>query len=139
MAYEELKSSGITNSTPENIVFGAGTIHKGLKLEDGKWNFEESLIGATQGGSKLSIIPEVINIEADGALVKVKGLTKKIGETATMEVNLLELTPDILADVTMGNIASSLEFTGYFEITSKANIDHNDYVENIAFVGKKLD
>lgn len=139
MAYEELKSSGITNTTPENIMFGAGTIHKGLKLEGSKWNFEESLIGATQGGSKLSIVPEVTNIEADGALVKVKGLTKKIGETATMEINLLELTPDILKDVTIGNVASSEEFTGYYEITSKANIEANDYVENIAFVGKKLD
>ena len=139
MAYEELKSSGITNTTPENIMFGAGTIHKGLKLEGSKWNFEDSLIGATQGGSKLSIVPEVTNIEADGALVKVKGLTKKIGETATMEINLLELTPDILKDVTIGNVASSEEFTGYYEITSKANIEANDYVENIAFVGKKLD
>ena len=139
MAYEELKSSGITNDTPENIMFGAGTIHKGLKFEGSKWNFEESLIGATQGGSKLSIVPEVTNIEVDGALVKVKGLTKKIGETATMEINLLELTPDILKDVTIGNVASSEEFTGYYEITSKANIEANDYVENIAFVGKKLD
>ena len=32
MAYEELKSSGITADTPKNILFGAGTIHKGLKL-----------------------------------------------------------------------------------------------------------
>lgn len=138
MAYEELKSSGITEATPENILFGAGTIHKGLKYEGSKWNFEESLIGATQGGSKLSIVPEVTNIEADGALVKVKGLAKKIGETATMEINLLELTPEILADVTIGNIASSSEVTGYSEITSKANIEAGDYVENIAFIGKKL-
>ena len=138
MAYEELKSSGITGSTPENILFGAGTIHRGLKFAGSKWNFEESLIGATQGGSKLSIVPEVTDIEADGALVKVKGLAKKIGETATMEINLLELTPEILADVTIGNIASSTEFTGYSEITSKANIEAGDYVENIAFIGKTL-
>ena len=51
MAYEELKSSGITASTPENIMLGAGTIHKGLAFADGKWNFEESLIGATSGGN----------------------------------------------------------------------------------------
>ena len=47
MAYEELKSSGITAKTPENIMLGAGTIHKGLTNTDGKWNFEESLIGAS--------------------------------------------------------------------------------------------
>ena len=96
MAYDELKSSGITAKTPENIMLGAGTIHKGLTFTDGKWNFEESLIGATSGGSKVSIVPEYMDIEVDGALVAVKGLKHKVGETATMEVNFVEMTPDIL-------------------------------------------
>ena len=84
MAYEELKSSGITAKTPENIMLGAGTIHKGFALTDGKWNFEESLIGATSGGSKFSIVPEFMDIEVDGALVKLKGHQQKVCETATM-------------------------------------------------------
>ena len=94
MAYEELKSSGISAKTPQNIVLGAGTLHKGLTFTDGKWNFEESLIGATSGGTKITIVPEFKDIEVDGALVKVKGLAVKIGETATMETNMVELTPD---------------------------------------------
>lgn len=32
MAYDELKSSGITENTPQNIMLGAGTIHKGFEL-----------------------------------------------------------------------------------------------------------
>jgi len=53
---------GITADTPKNILFGAGTIHKGLKYTagasggKGSWNFNESIIGATNGGSKLAII-----------------------------------------------------------------------------------
>lgn len=39
----EFKSSGVTDKTPGNILFGAGTIHKGLRFETGKWNFAESL------------------------------------------------------------------------------------------------
>ena len=31
MAWAELKSSGITSNTPENIMLGAGTIHAGLQ------------------------------------------------------------------------------------------------------------
>ena len=96
MAYEELNSSGITASTPENIMLGAGTIHKGLAFADGKWNFEESLIGATSGGAKASIVPEVTDIEVDGALVAVKGLRVKTGEKATIEVNFVEMTAEIL-------------------------------------------
>ena len=57
----EFKSSGVTEKTPGNIPFGAGTIHKGLKFDSGtkKWNFAESLVGATSGGSKFEIAPEV--------------------------------------------------------------------------------
>lgn len=139
MAYEELKSSGITAKTPENIMLGAGTIHKGLKFEGGKWNFEESLIGATSGGSKVSIVPEVTDIEVDGALVKVKGLTVKTGETATAEVNFVEMTPEVLKMVTIGEINETSDYTGYSEITSKARIEEGDYIENFGYIGKKTD
>lgn len=139
MAYEELKSSGITDKTPKNIMLGAGTIHKGLTLADGKWNFEESLIGATSGGAKASIVPEVTDIEVDGALVAVKGLRVKTGEKASIEVNFVEMTPDILKMVTIGEVAESDEYEGYTEIRSKARIEEGDYIEKFAYVGKKTD
>lgn len=139
MAYEELKSSGITAKTPDNIMLGAGTIHKGLTLTDGKWNFEESLIGATSGGSKFSIVPEYYTVPVDGALVKVKGLEHKVGEVATMEVNFVEMTPEILAMCVVGDVAASTDYEGYTEITSRALVKESDYIENLAYVGKKTD
>lgn len=139
MAYEELKSSGITESTPKNILLGAGTIHKGLTLTSGKWNFEESLIGATSGGSKVSIVPEYMDIEVDGALVAVKGLKHKVGETATMEVNFVEMTPEILKMCVVGDVKDSTDYEGFSEITSRARITEGDYIENLAYVGKKTD
>ena len=139
MAYEELKSSGITADTPKNIMLGAGTIHKGLAFADGKWNFEESLIGATSGGSKFSIVPEFMDIEVDGALVKVNGLRQKVGETATMEVNFIEMTPELLKMCVVGDVAESADYEGYSEITSRARLNENDYIENLGYVGKKTD
>jgi hypothetical protein len=139
MAYEELKSSGITADTPKNIMLGAGTIHKGLAFADGKWNFEESLIGATSGGSKFSIVPEFMDIEVDGALVKVKGLRQKVGETATMEVNFIEMTPELLKMCVVGDVAESTDYEGYSEITSRARLNENDYIANLGYVGKKTD
>ena len=139
MAYEELKSSGITDKTPKNIMLGAGTIHKGLALTDGAWNFEESLLGATSGGSKVSIVPEYMDIEVDGALVAVKGLKHKVGETATMEVNFVEMTPDILKMCVVGDVADSTDYEGYSEITSRGRITEGDYIENLAYVGRKTD
>ena len=140
MAYEELKSSGITENTPKNIMFGAGTIHKGFKLTEGKWNFAESLIGATSGGITVNITPEITDIEVDGKLVKVKGLSDvKTGETATMEINFIELSPEIIKALLVANDGESETYTGYNEITSKARISDGDYIENLAYVGRRLD
>ena len=130
--------NGVTANTPKNILFGAGTIHKGLKFSGDAWNFTESLAGATSGGSKLSIIPEVTPIEIDGALVKTKGLNVKTGETASMEVNFIELTEDIIMSSTFGALGVS-DDVNFDVIVSKAAIEEGDYWENIAFVGKTLE
>ena len=129
--------TGVSANTPKNILFGAGTIHKGLSYTGSAWNFDESIVGATSGGSKLSIVPEVTKVEVDGALVATKGLSVKTGETATMEINFIELTEDIIKAGTLGNAGTS-EDTNYSVIVSKADIAEGDYWDNIAFVGKTL-
>lgn len=142
---DEFKSSGITENTPKTIMLGAGTIHKGLTFtagqsgENGSWNFEESLICATSGGSKLSIVPEFYDVPVDGALVKVKGLTVKVGETATLEVNPIELTPDVLKMALIGDSSTSSTITGYDEIKSRAVINTGDYISNMGYVGKTIE
>lgn len=131
--------TGVSANTPKNILFGAGTIHKGLKYTSNAWNFADSIVGATSGGSKLSIIPEVTKVEVDGALVAAKGLSVKTGETATMEINFIELTKDIIKAATIGADGTSDDTENYDLIESKANIAEGDYWENIAFVGKTLE
>ena len=180
MAYEELKSSGITADTPKNILLGAGTIHKNLMLKyaltkdtalvsgktyytqggtegnytytkvaepnvsaiatyyEAAWNFAESLIGATSGGTKLTITPEFQDIEVDGALVKVKGLTVKIGETASIETNMVELTPEWIKMSIVGQDGTST-IDGYDVIESKRQLEDGDYITNFGYIGKKAD
>lgn len=135
----EFKSSGITANTPKTVMLGAGTIHKGLTCTDGVWNFEESLICATSGGSKLSIVPEFYDVPVDGALVKVKGLTVKVGETATLEINPIEMKPDILKMAVIGDEAASDTATGYSELTSRAIVNEGDYVTGLGYVGKTIE
>ena len=136
---EEFKSSGITEKTPKTVMLGAGTIHKGLEFSGSAWNFEESLICATSGGSKLSIKPEFYDIPVDGALVKVKGLTAKVGETATLEINPIELTPDVVSMAVIADKAASESAQGYTELTSRAVINEGDYVKKLAYVGKTIE
>ena len=125
--------NGLTAATPENILLGAGTYHKGLKFENGEWT--GACIGATSGGGKVSITGEYKDIELDGALVLVKGLTVKQGGTASIEVSLAEINGD--------NIKLATNFTegesdaeGYTMYIDKPNITENDYVDNFGFVGK---
>ena len=130
--------NGVNKNTPEKILFGAGTIHRGLKYTEGTgWNFTESLVGATSGGSKLSIVPEVTPIEVDGVHVNAKGLVEKTGEKASMELNLIELTKDIIKAATFAKDGESAD-AEYDLIESKASIEDGDYWDNIAFVGKTL-
>lgn len=182
----EFVPSGITEVTPENTLFGAGIVCKGLFYgehyfptadkapQEGKtyympqgtqpgvsylpfegssftsgtkyfekytgWNAAQTVIGATSGGTKLTITPEFTDIEADGATVKVKGLAVKTGETATLETNLLEVTTDAIQEAIVGTLVESdIVPEGYSEIVSTQQISDNDYIENLGFVGRRLD
>lgn len=127
--------TGVTSNTPKNILLGAGTIHKNLKYVEGTgWNFAETIMGATKDGSTVSIVPEFYEVEPDGALVSVKELTEKMGETATLKINFLELTKDIWQNAVLGELGTSAD-ANYDKIVSKAHVEKGDYLDNIAFVG----
>lgn len=133
-------SNGVTQDTAKNIQFGAGTIHRGLKYTEGKWNFANSIVGATSGGSHLTITPEYTSIAIDGVHVEVKGLTKKkTGVKAQLDVNWAELSADIIK--TALNAAENTEggVDDYTLLEDKPDIVEGDYWDNIAFVGKTLD
>ena len=123
---------GISTTTPENILLGAGTWHRNLKFTEGKWTGD--ILGATKGGGKIAITGEFVPIEVDGALVKVKGLVVKQGGTVTCEVNYAELSSDVMKMATLFEEAES-DADGYTMLRDKAAITEGDYVENFGFVG----
>ena len=125
---------GVSATTPENILLGAGTIHKNLTWEGNAWKGD--IIGATSGGNSVEIKGEIKDIELDGALVKVKGLAVMQGGTGTMEVNFAELSVDVMKMGMIGEVTEESDATGYSMIQTKANIEEGDYVQNFAFVGK---
>lgn len=135
----ELVMHGITENTPKNILLGAGTIFKNLTWDATKSQFKfDNVLGATSGGSKFSIKNEFKNIEADGAVVKVKGLTLKYGQVAQLETNLLDITVDNLKIAMLGE-EKTAEITGYKELVPKAQLEAGDYIDNLAYVGRKSD
>ena len=130
-----LGKHGISTTTPENIPLGAGTIHKNLKWDTASKKWTGDIVGATSGGNKVAITGEILDIELDGALVKVKGLAVKNGGTATMEVNFAELTSDIMKTATLFKQGES-DADGFTLLEDKASIEEGDYIENFGFVGQ---
>ena len=105
----------------------------------GAWDdAAENVLGATSGGNKLSIMSEITQIEVDGALVKVKGLTQKQGETGSLETNLAQHTKESFIRAIIGKEQESL-VKGYSQLTTKSLIEASDYLDNIAFVGTMSD
>lgn len=129
-----LKKSGITERTPKSLLLGAGTIYKSLKWDTEKNIWSGEIFGATSGGNKFTLKPEIVKVDIDGAVVDTKGLTQKQGETASLEINLVEITPASLKMAMIGEEVSS-EATGFTKLATKSVLSDDDYVDNIAFVG----
>lgn len=167
----KLKTHGITENTPKEVLLGAGAYYKNLKYDymltkdkeivtnkkyytknNDKYEVVEApvnadistyyelgwdgtILGATTGGGKVTITPEYLTIEPDGATVKVKGLEKKIGEVANMEINLLEFKEDNFVQALHMVEDTTKEVEGYKIYKSVRDIDDSAYFDNVAFVG----
>ena len=137
MAYVK---SGVTSNTKRNIAFGAGVYAQNLPW--GTVPTEEEvkagLIGATNGGGKLSIKPNVIPLELDGMLVAVRDMEQKSGEVAEMETNMAEVSTDYLAKSVIGK-ASETEDGKFDVIESSSKIDESHYYTGWGYIGQMLD
>lgn len=136
VSWSELKVSGVTENTPKQILMNACVLYKNFKYDTGKKKWNGTLLGATSGGTKFSIVPEITNISVDGVLVNAKGLVQKTGETAKIETNMVELTKDWVKATIIGQEGTSVDDTMEV-IESKTTIDDSDYIENFACVGFK--
>ena len=132
--------SAVTAETPKRIIFGAGVYAQNLPWDSVPTTeqVKTGLIGATNGGGKVVIKPNFVNLELDGVLVKVRGLTQKAGETATMETNMAEVSLEYLARAIIGKTSETED--GKFDIIdSKAKIEDADYYTGFGYIGQMLD
>lgn len=132
-----LKTHGITADTPKNLLFSAGTFYKNLEYKTDAWVGD--ILGATSGGGKLSITPEYVDAELDGATVAVKGAKFKVGETASIEANFTEIMEGRVVEALHLQEDTTKTVTGYKVFKSKAILDDDDFLKNIAFVGTLTD
>ncbi len=130
-----LKKHGITKETLDHMILGAGTIYKDLKYENGEWT--GTVLGATSGGITFNWEATWLDVEVDGATVLVKGLSKqKVGEEATLEGEMTEITDDILVKA-MHLTPVESDDPNYVRYVSKDSYtaSQEDYYDNVAYVG----
>lgn len=134
----DYRNNGITQNTPKRISLNAGTIHFGLEYSttDKSWNFEESLVCATQGGNKFTYAETIEQIEVDNAFVPVEGLDIKYGDSATLEANAVEITDDIIQKALHLMEGNDTSIDGYTLYKNQPTLPEGAYVKNVGFVSE---
>ena len=106
--------TGLTSLTKKNIQLDAGALYKNfVPATDTPATASAKLIGATEGGATLAIVPEVRQIAVDGA----KAETVKLALGAA-------------------TVTTSTSPANYDKIVPDADFDDADYLTNITWIGK---
>lgn len=133
--------TGITKGTPAKIAFGAGVYFQGVtydeKVAPTEAEILAAIIGATQEGGKLTITPEFFTPELDGKLVAVKELQQKVGETATMETSMVEVSADRIARSVIGEISESTD--GNYDVITSSELRSGHFYSGFGYYGELLD
>lgn len=134
--------SGVTSGTPSNIAFGAGVYFQGVPYNEKTAPTEEvikaAIFGATQDGGTVTITPEFFTPELDGVQVSTMELQVKVGEKATMDTSIAELSADLIAHQAIGKISTS-EDEDYDVVTSSAHLATGHFYEGFGYYGTLLD
>lgn len=97
--------TGITTNSHQRMVVGAGKVL--VDFVDGVGGGSERALGFTKGGNVFEVTPEYLDVDADGAYGKVKGLDIIIGCAAKLTVNLAEVLTTQNLLLMMGGLQSA--------------------------------
>lgn len=136
-----MPNSGITAKTPSRIVFGAGVYFQGVeyseKVAPTSEAIKAAIFGATQDGGTCTITPEFFAPELDGATVAVKELQAKVGETASMETSIAELSADLVKHMVIGKVTDSED--GNYDVVTSASLAAGHFYSGFGYYGKLMD
>lgn len=104
----------------------------------GAWDDSEgNVLCATSGGTKAKIVSEFLDIDVDGAYVKVSGFKVKTGEQASIEANMLNQSVESLKRAIVGKEVEDGLIKGFTQIETKPLLELSDYLSNIGYVYRK--
>ena len=93
------------------------------------------MLGATQGGGEFSAVPSIRQIEVDGVKGRAKGLETIDSWEVYIKATVLEATPDSIKAALSAATVDSESDEDYDVITGNAEIELDDYIDNITWIG----
>ncbi|HBV88315.1 MAG TPA: hypothetical protein DEF42_17120 [Desulfosporosinus sp.] len=119
---------GFTVDTPKHLLLDTGAIYTNYGLAG------EKLFGAVASGNEFDVEIKSYNVKVGGITnTNVKGLNFITDITASLKVNMLEFTTDILKTALQGSAVDTATNVDYDIITLPMN-GTQVYLENIALV-----
>ena len=122
---------GITSTTYTNLIYDTGAVYTGFT----DFSSLGTLLGATSGGSTLSIEQEVKVIQADGALGPVKGGRRIISTMAKLTVNFLEHSLANFKRAMPASTSATFDVS-WDAVTRAVRIADTDYIDDITLVAE---
>src|SRR5690606_15961992 len=107
--------------------------YKNLQYADGEFTGE--LLGATSGGNEFVVEVEQRAPEIDGVKSRIKGLKFVNAHEAHLVTNVKEITAENIK-LAIGPADIDTQDTNYDVISGRTHIKDEDYLENIAYVGR---
>lgn len=132
--------TGFSESTAENLLLDAGAFFVNFAVGTDTYESARTsgkLLGATRGGGEFKASMTVRQIEVDGVKGRAKGLETNDAWDVYLKATVLEVNKETLAKALTSTVVStSTVATGYSEIVGNNNIDIEDYLDNVTWVGK---
>ena len=130
---------GYTIDSAERFLLNAGAFYKSATIDAVTGVFTGTRLGATQGGGSLAITPEMRSIPIDGMPINTKG-TKVIDDwNILMTSNLMEATAVNFKLALAASDIDTTTNTEYDIVSVRRDLENTDYIDNIAWVGRKSD
>lgn len=131
--------TGFTANTAKKLLLDAGAFVKNYDPASDTWDTikDTKVIGATQGGGSFSAVPTVRRIEIDGVKGAAKGLEALDEWVVTITANVKEVSAEAIALALASSTSAPAEQPeGYTKITANNEIALDDYLDNIAWIGR---
>lgn len=122
-----LPRTGFSSTSPQNFVVGAGSVVYDFDIS----TYEYKKLGATSGGTQISLTTTLTQLEIDGILSTPVGGDVIESSEGTMEVNLTEFSLDNFALALNGKVLT--DDNGKY-VRSKPQLEEQDYIKNLAYI-----